>query len=718
MIAARVVYLALAALGRVDGAEGVLPGNVLALTFTVKATENLRSRIRRALAGVELAHGDEPEILNYHGLAAQVIDRHGMLAGIESGRRVLSQAQRVTLAGRVLDEMSFEHVKTEWQPSVVDKILNLDGQIANHLVDPDDVVAFVEERLPVFKQIARTDRVYYTALERIELAKAVGVFRRLKRDLGVIDFGDQIELAVRVATEHPEVGQEYRDRFAAVLLDEYQDTNVAQARLMRAMFGGRASGHGGRRPRPEHLRVARGVAVEPVRLPDRLPEGRRLARRTAAAVHELPVGGAHPARGRHDHLAAAAGAAPRPRQAARALRPQRRGRGHGDLASRRAHRSPRDRRPHRGAARGARGAEGGAHEAGDEPWSEIAVLCRTSRLFFLLQQTFAEREIPAEIVGLAGLLRTPEVVEVMAYARAANDAMASVALARILMGPRYRVGFKDLALVAGWAKGKNYAWRDEGGDDEETPFLFAEALEHLDEVEGLSDEGRARLEEFRAELSALRVEARRPVPEFLGEVIRRIGIVEELEADVDRAASAQRSRNLAAFLDQVHAFEPVEGELTLRAFLDYVDSVEALEKEEWEPVQPSESDSVKVMTIHQAKGLEFDHVFVPGVAAGLMPLQAHPAEPGRARLLARLRAARRRGDPARVRRRALSLQEGPAGPGGHRGTPHDVRRPHARSSLAARERLELVRRERSRQGPERVLRRARRAGAPRPARRP
>jgi DNA helicase-2/ATP-dependent DNA helicase PcrA len=276
---------------------------------------------------------------------------------------------------------------------------------------------------------------------------------------------------------------------------------------------------------------------------------------------------------------------------------------------------------------GAQAAEGVAHSR----WSEIAVLCRTSRLFFLLQQTFAEREIPAEIVGLAGLLRTPEVVEVMAYARAANDAMASVALARILMGPRYRVGFKDLALVASWAKGKNYAWRDEGDDDEETPFLFAEALEHLDEVEGLSDEGRTRLEEFRAELSVLRGDARRPVPEFLGEVIRRIGIVDELEADVDRAAAAQRSRNLAAFLDQVHAFEPVEGELTLRAFLDYVDSVEALEKEEWEPVQPSESDSVKVMTIHQAKGLEFDHVFVPGVAAGLMPskrIQQNPAERG------------------------------------------------------------------------------------------
>ncbi len=628
VIAARIVYLALAALGRVDGdVAGVLPGNVLALTFTVKATDNLRSRIRRALAGVELAQGEEPEILNYHGLAAQVIDRFGILAGIETGRRVLSQAQRVTLAGRVLDEMTFEHTKTEWQPSVVDKILNLDGQIANHLVDPDDVVSFVEGRLPVFKEIARTDRVYYTALERIELAKAVGVFRRLKRDLGVIDFGDQIELAVMVATAHPEVGHEYRDRFAAVLLDEYQDTNVAQAKLMRAMFAGGHPVTAVGDP-DQNIYAWRGASLSnlfdfPTDFPkddgtpaDRLPlftnfrSGARILHAADTIISPLPP-------------------AQRPDPDKRLVPFGPNGEGEVSVTSHRDELTEARAIADRILALhlGAQGAEGVAPTR----WHEVAVLCRTSRLFFLLQQTFAEREIPAEIVGLAGLLRTPEVVEVMAYARAANDAMASVALARILMGPRYRVGFKDLALVASWAKGKNYAWRDEGGDDEETPFLFAEALEHLDEVEGLSDEGRARLEEFRSELSALRVDARRPVPEFLGEVIRRIGIVEELEADVDRAAAAQRSRNLAAFLDQVHAFEPVEGELTLRAFLDYVDSVEALEKEEWEPVQPSESDSVKVMTIHQAKGLEFDHVFVPGVAAGLMPskrIQQNPAERG------------------------------------------------------------------------------------------
>ena len=96
-----------------DDAPGVLPGNVLCLTFTNKATENLQQRIRRALAELDLAEGEEPEIMNYHGFAAKLLDRYGMLAGIEPDQRVLSPAQRTELCARVMDLMTFEHVKTE-----------------------------------------------------------------------------------------------------------------------------------------------------------------------------------------------------------------------------------------------------------------------------------------------------------------------------------------------------------------------------------------------------------------------------------------------------------------------------------------------------------------------------------------------------------------------------------------------------------------------------
>ena len=479
VMAARVVYLALVALDRIPtDHHGALPGNVLALTFTVKATENLRERVRRALASVDLAEGEEPEILNYHALAAQVIDRYGMLAGIEPGQRVLTQAQRVDLAGRVLDEIDVPHLKTEWQPSVVDKILALDEQAQNHLVDPDAIIAFVTERLDALKNIPRTDRAYLAALDRIDLAEAVKVFRRLKRDLGVIDFGDQIQLAVRVVTEHPEVGREYRDRFAAVLLDEYQDTNVAQARLMEALFG---DGH------PvtavgdpdQNIYAWRGASLYNL-----LDFPKRFRRADGSEARRLPLftnfrSGARILHAADTIIAPLPGrAAARPRQAARAVAGQRRGRRDARHPRGRAHRGAMDRR----AASLALRADGAA-------WSEIAVLCRTSRLFPCCSARSRSTAIPVEIVGLAGLLKLPEVVDVLAYARAANDPMASVALARILMGPRYRVGFKDLAVVAGWAKSKNYAWREEGGDDEDTPFLFAEALEHLDEIEGLSRRG-------------------------------------------------------------------------------------------------------------------------------------------------------------------------------------------------------------------------------------
>jgi DNA helicase-2/ATP-dependent DNA helicase PcrA len=620
VMAARVVYLALAALGRIEGAEGVLPGNVLCLTFTNKATENLRIRVRRALHAVDLPEGEEPEITNYHGFAATLLERYGVLAGIEPGMRVLSAAQRNELCARVLDEMTFEHVSATYQPSLVSKILELEDQTANHLRTPEEVVAFNEARLEALKA-HRSDRAYGAAQERIELARAAGRYRELKRALGVIDFSDQIELALAVVVGHPEVAADYRERSHAVLLDEYQDTNIAQARLMETVFGGGHPVTAVGDP-DQNIYAWRGASLfNLLEYPARFP------RKDGTPAAKLPLYTNFRSGARilaaADTLIAPLPASQRP-DPDKALRPhQPNGEGavhvvrHLDEWS-------------EASWVAERVVE--LHEAG-AAWADVAVLCRTSRLFSMLQRAFAERAVPVEVVGLAGLLKLPEVIEVLAYARAVQDPRASVALARVLLGPRYRVGFKDLAQVAALAKKENIQYRDADEEEAEAnPYLFAEALERLDEVHDLSEEGRVRLEEFRDELRELRVEARRPVPEFLGEVIRRTGLLTEVDAERDRAVAVAARRNLAAFLDQVHTFEPVEGELTLRAFLDYVDEVDRLDKQEWAPVQPSDEDSVKVMTIHVAKGLEFDHVFVPGVADGLLPnpqVPQNPAERGK-----------------------------------------------------------------------------------------
>ena len=483
--------------------------------------------------------------------------------------------------------------------------------------------AWIAARLELLKA-HRSDRSYKAAQERMELVEAATLYRRLKGELGVIDFGDQIDRAIDVVHRHPEVVADHRARFHAVLLDEYQDTNVAQAELMHAVFG---DGH------PvtavgdpdQNIYAWRGASLyNLLRFPetftkadgspaDRLPlytNFRSGARILAAA----------------DTIIAPIPDAQRPDKD-KFLRPHP-ANGEGEVVVRRLEDEWSE-----ACAIAERAAA--LHDAGS-PWSEIAVLCRRTSLTALIRRAFEERAIPVEILGLAGLLRQPEVVEVLAYARAVLDPRASVALARILLGPRYRVGFKDLARVARSASVETKRLQEEyllsEDDAEAEPFLLAEALERLHAVEGLSAEARERLEAFRGELAALRVEARRPVGEFLGEVIDRIQIVDELDADPDRARGSSARRNLAALLEQVHAFEPVEGELTLRAFLDYVDAVEALDRQEWAPVQPSEEDSVKVMTIHVAKGLEFDHVFVPGFAHDILPnpnIPQNPAERGK-----------------------------------------------------------------------------------------
>jgi DNA helicase II / ATP-dependent DNA helicase PcrA len=626
VMAARVIYLGMVATGEWRAEhQGVMPGDVLCLTFTNKATENLMIRIRRALRTLDLPEGEEPEILNYHAFAAQVLERHGMLIGLEPGVRVLSPAQKAEIAARVLDRMTFDEQHTRWQPAIVGYITDLDEQLANHLVEPEDVIEHVQSKLETLRS-APSEEPYRAGVERIEIARAVRVFRELKSELGAIDFGDQIANAVRIVSEHPEVGAAYRDRFGAVLLDEYQDTNHAQAALMRGVFGSAHPVTAVGDP-DQNIYAWRGASLRNL-----LEFPHEFRRADGSESARLPLytnfrSGAQ-ILGAADRVIDALPHAQRP-DPDKVLRPWE---PNGDGSVWVAHFEHEI-----SEAEAMAEAIDHLHEHGTA-WKDCAVLCRTHRLFEPLQLAFAARNVPAEFVNLAGLIHLPEVVELLAYARAAEDPTDGVALARILTGPRFRIGLRDLARVAAWSRRSTAQFIDtlnelELREDEELledhPFLMAEALEHLNEVDELSDEARERLEEFRAELTELRSAARRPVGEFLAEIIRRTGLLAELDAATDAEIAAARRRNLAAFLERVHAFQPVEGELTLRAFLDHVDGVE--DDREWNPVQPSEDDSVKVMTVHAAKGLEFDNVYVPGLARGLFPdvrIQQNPARKG------------------------------------------------------------------------------------------
>src|SRR6266508_2907770 len=251
-------------------------------------------------------------------------------------------------------------------------------------------------------------------------------------------------------------------------------------------------------------------------------------------------------------------------------------------------------------------------------WRDIAVLVRSKRLLGPLREALEHRDLPVEVVGLSGLLETPEIVDLIAVLRVIEDPGDNVALTRQLLGPRWRIGYRHLVRLARWASRHNWGLKDvlpgEDPDPGNVSFALSEALDHLDEVEGLDQEAHARLVAFRDEVRDLRRRADAPLLDLVQTVLERTGVWAELEASSDRRTISAR-QNLATFLDRVAAFAPVEGAPSLRAFLAYLDAVEDA-AEPVEATQPAPADSVKLMTVHMAKGLEFPMVVVAGLATG------------------------------------------------------------------------------------------------------
>ncbi|HEV3462392.1 MAG TPA: ATP-dependent DNA helicase [Actinomycetota bacterium] len=628
VMAARIVYL----IERL----GVAPASVLGLTFTNKAASELETRVREALADIPIDVGEEVTVDTYHAFAADLVKAYGIRVGVEVDADLLSEAQQYQILLGILDSERFEHLSVRTAGTTIRKTLELASACADHVVPAERVVeasrrllqrADEGERLP--------DWMLQAAKERIELARLVERYAAEKRRRGRLDFGDQVAKAVELVEGHPELREELRTRFQHVLLDEYQDTNVAQRRLMQRICppGASIMAVGDAR---QAIYAFRGATMyNLLSFADHFPA-------TAAATPVLPPPppAPVPTLGEGQEAPAAAGAAPLPlstnfRSGPRILA----------LANSVIDRIPEERRggtslvARPGAADGEvraalladQFAEAAfvadqvvqAHETGLPDgtwpaWRDVAVLVRSKRLLGPLREALEQRGVPVEVVGLSGLLETPEIVDLVSTLRVIADPGANVALARLLLGPRWRIGHRHLVRLARWAARNNWSLKDELPGEDPDPgdvsFALAEALDHLDEVEGLDEEARNRLDAFCEELRELRAAARGPLLDLVQTILERTGVWAELEASRDRRATTAR-QNLATFLDRVAAFAPVQGDPSLAAFLVYLDAVEDA-SEPVEAVQPAPVDSVKLMTVHMAKGLEFPMVAVVGLSAG------------------------------------------------------------------------------------------------------
>ncbi len=647
VMAARVVWLV--ATGQVR------PDQVLGLTFTTKAANELAVRIRaglraagilpppgprrRAVADEEGEEPEEPTVATYNAYAAGLLTEHGLRIGHEPDTRVIADASRYQLAARAIAQYDGRvELLSDHPPTVINYLLALDGAMAEHLLTPDDLRAFHARQRPRVEEakaaeslktrIAEVDKVLSAIDRREEVLGLVEAYRRLKAHLGLMDFSDQIALGARLASEQPEVGRAEREKYRIVLLDEYQDTSVAQATMLSRLFSGDS---------PE---AGRGHAVTAVGDPNQAIYGWR----GASVSNILGFGRDFPAAdGSVDvdtySLTVNRRSDRRILELANELA--------APLYSRMPQVQPLEPKPGAdpGIVRSAvletygeelawlAGQVKQAHASMTSPaWSGIGVLTRDNAHAADVFDALTAAEIPVEIVGLQGLLRLPEVAEVVATLTLLHDLTANAELLTLLTGPRWAVGARDLALLgrrarelagaAGPASRETARSVDEelaeavqGADPTEVVSL-SDALDDPGDL-GYSTEALERFALLSRELRDLRAYAGEPLLDLVRRIIDTTGIDVELASSVSPTAHARRD-NLDLFVKAVSDFQAIDGDVTLPALLAYLQA-----EDEYgaglDVATPTEADSVKLLTVHRAKGLEWDAVFLVGVADEKFP---------------------------------------------------------------------------------------------------
>ncbi|MFE2978950.1 UvrD-helicase domain-containing protein [Streptomyces sp. NPDC059258] len=647
VMAARVVWLV--------GTGQVAPEQVLGLTFTNKAAGELAERVRKALIAAGVTDPDvidpddppgEPTISTYHAFAGRLLTEHGLRIGLEPSTRLLADATRYQLAAKVLREAPGPYpALTRSFSTLVSDLLALDGELSEHLVRPGALETYDTELLRELAaaKLSNADlrKIPETAEARRSLLGLTERYRTAKRSRDLLDFGDQIALSAELALTRPEVGAILREEFRVVLLDEYQDTSVAQRLLLSALFGsgtgaGTGAGAAGHAPPTGHAVTAvgdpcqaiygwRGASVAnlddfPEHFPhaDGTPASRYSLsenRRSGGRLLQLANGLAEPLRAMHEGV--------------EALRPAPGAERDGVVrcALLNTHAEEIDWL-----------ADSLAHlvRTGTPP-GEIAVLCRTAGDFPEIQAALVARDIPVEVVGLAGLLHLPEVADLVAVCEVLQDPGANASLVRLLTGPRWRIGPRDLALLG--RRARLLVHRAGHADDADADQRLAEAVEGTDpaEVISLADaldtflvagdaaddglpfsaEARVRFARLARELRDLRRSLADPLMDVLHRVLATTGLEVELSAS-PQALAARRRETLANFLDTAARFASLDGEASLLAFLGFLRTAAQYEKG-LDNALPGGENTVKVLTAHKSKGLEWDVVAVPGLVTGQFP---------------------------------------------------------------------------------------------------
>lgn len=577
---------------------------------------------------------DRPTVATYNSFADGIVRENAVRIGRDAEVAVLSESAAWLLMRRVVldsDDPRLE-VRDEALRSIIDGALRIARDGVDNRVDFAALAAFPERFRSVLERPSTSARVgVYSdiakaavAIGGIEVLTDLAVdYARRKARAGVIDFSDQVASAYRIVHEHPQVAAELQDRYRVVLLDEYQDTSVVQTDLLAAAFRDSAvmavgdphqSIYGWRGASAGNL----GGFAAAFSSTGRAAEY-ALMTSWRNSVDVLTAAGAV--------LAPLAGTAPVAVEPLRA-RPGA-PRGEVDLAFDLDIDAEAERVADWFAAVRERRTRAGIATTG-------AVLFRSKKHMVHFADALGRRGIPHRILGLGGLLSTPEVTDVVAALRVISDPRAGSALIRLLSGPRWAIGLADLRALAELARRisrhdsalrslapevaerlRTSAGDEQGSLIDALDFVLRHPADH-GWLAGFTAPARERLRDAAAVFAGLRRQAALPVPELVRLIELELRLDIELAANEARGPARIAGDQLRAFVDELHGFLATDERGSLTSLLAWLDHAERLD--EFAPrTEPPEGGVVQLLTIHGSKGLEWDAVAVPRVVEDELP---------------------------------------------------------------------------------------------------
>ena len=659
-MAQRVVYLV--ATGQVR------PDQVLGLTFTRKATAELDQRVASRLAslgaagllpvtapetdgtGADTADATdvgEPMIATYNSFAGTLVRDHGLRIGVDPDSALITQARSWQIVTSLLEARTLP-LPNESLIHNTSAVLVLGDALSQNLLTIDEAAKDLADLSEQFTALAAikgcktlVGKAPAVMTEWEALLDVVAELHDYKRSHGLLDFGDQIALACTIAESVPEAVAQVRAQYPAVLLDEFQDTSVAQVRLLSALFadsgvtavgdphqaiyGWRGASAGAldtfhQRFNPSGTaRLASGIppadAAPVLELSTSWRNDSTILDVANAVSEPLRSGVVQDGDPVGEHIAVAP---LRARPVAFGLKP---GTVHGAFL------------------------QDPAEEARivaaflAERWSpdaEMAVLCRTRAQMEPIAAELERTGLPYTIVGLGGMLYVPEVADVRALLTAATDPERGDRVVRLLTG--FGIGASDLHALAGLARDllrpparSTQSTRDgaDGSGDQVDSPLLSEVLDallrwHDDGAEeatatasqGLTPAGLAVALRTARAIRRVREALALPLPDLVALAEQALGLDIEIAARVD---DPMGHRALDSFQATALAYATDTDTPTPTGFLEWLDAAEEHEDAMSAPEVDPTPGAVQLLTVHAAKGLEWDAVAVPGMDEQVFP---------------------------------------------------------------------------------------------------